>query len=153
MRHRLPLPGFFHRNFLTLQLLLQLHGTARQILYQNCGARYEAEPLVAQFLSTNQVPACRQCTPGRLMHATSSFGQALSTKVLEQGIEWCQQADLLLAIGSSLVVSPAANLSAITKQRGGRLIIINRDPTPLDELADEVVHDSISFVLQTVDGQ
>ncbi len=129
---------------------LELHGTARQILCQDCGARYAAEPLVAEFLRTDVVPSCAACTDGRLKHATISFGQSLAGDVLERAVSWCQEADLLLAIGSSLVVSPAADLPALTKQQGGRLVIINRDPTPLDGLADEVVHESIGETLLAI---
>lgn len=134
------------------QNVLELHGTARQVLCQDCGARYDADPLVAEFLDTDRVPACRHCDQGRLKHATISFGQALPTDVLAQAFEWCQYADLLLAIGSSLVVSPAADLPAITKKKGGRLVIINRDATPLDPLADDVIHESIGATLTAIDG-
>ena len=132
------------------QNVLELHGTARKIQCQDCGARYEADPLVADFLSTDRVPVCRQCDKGRLKHATISFGQTLSAEVLQQAAQWCQEADLLLAIGSSLVVTPAADLPALTKQRGGRLVIINRDSTPLDTMADEVVHESIGATLTAI---
>ena len=131
--------------------VLELHGTARKIQCQDCGARYESDPLVEEFLSTDQVPACRQCGEGRLKHATVSFGQALPNDVLELAVDWCQQADLLLAIGSSLVVTPAADLPLLTKQRGGRLVIINRDSTPLDAKADEVVNASIGETLTTIE--
>jgi NAD-dependent deacetylase len=133
------------------QNVLELHGTARQILCQDCGARFDADPLVAEFLDTQCVPACRQCVDGRLKHATISFGQSLPSDVLEKAVELCQQSDLLLAIGSSLVVSPAADLPTITKKHGGRLVIINRDSTPLDAIADEVVHESIGPTLTAID--
>ena len=131
--------------------VLELHGTARRILCQDCGARYDAEPLVAEFLATDCVPACSQCADGRLKHATISFGQALPSDVLKQAVEWCKQADLLIAVGSSLVVSPAADLPAITKQHDGLLVIINRDSTPLDSIADEVIHESIGSALTAID--
>ena len=89
--------------------VLELHGTARQIQCQDCGARFDSAPLVAEFLATGRVLACKQCADGRLKHATISFGQALPDNVIEKAIELCQQADILIAIGSSLVVSPAAN--------------------------------------------
>jgi len=133
------------------QNVLELHGTARQILCQDCGARFDTDPLVAEFLATECVPACTQCVDGRLKHATISFGQALPSDVLEKAVELCQQTDLLLAIGSSLVVSPAADLPTITKKHGGRLVIINRDSTPMDAIADEVVHESIGPTLTAID--
>jgi NAD-dependent deacetylase len=131
--------------------VLELHGTARRIQCQDCGTIHDADPLVEEFLETDCVPRCRQCTNGRLKHATISFGQQLPEDMLQQAIGWCQEADLLFAIGSSLVVTPAADLPVITKQRGGRLVIINRDPTPLDELADAVLQESIGTALAAID--
>ncbi|MCA9229932.1 MAG: Sir2 family NAD-dependent protein deacetylase [Planctomycetales bacterium] len=133
------------------QNVLELHGTARQVQCQDCGARYDAGPLVAEFLATEEVPSCRHCSDGRLKHATISFGQALPREVLEEAADWCQQAGLLFAIGSSLVVTPAANLPVMTKQQGGRLVIINRDSTPLDAIADEVIGGSIGAALVAID--
>lgn len=130
--------------------VLELHGTAREILCQDCGARYDANPLVEAFLATSVVPTCRECANGRLKHATISFGQSLSHEVLQQATYWSEQADLFFAIGSSLVVSPAADLPRIAKHNGSRLVIINRDETPLDGLADEVVREPIGVVLTAI---
>lgn len=132
--------------------VLELHGTARKVQCQDCGARYDATPLVNEFLETNEVPACPDCAEGRLKHATVSFGQALPTHVLNLAAEWSTEADLFFAIGSSLVVSPAADLPRIAKQSGAKLVIINRDETPLDRLADVVVNESIGKVLGEIDG-
>jgi len=74
---------------------------------QKCRARFLPEPLVAQFLQTDTVPECPQCG-GLLKHATVSFGQALPAEVLQQAVEMSRRSDLFLAIGSSLVVEPAA---------------------------------------------
>ncbi len=131
--------------------VLELHGTARHVQCQDCEARFDAGPLVEQFLATNLVPKCDACGDGRLKHATVSFGQSLPTNVLTRASEWCQQADLLFAIGSSLVVTPAADLPRLTKQTGGRLVIINRDPTPLDSLADRVIRQGIGDTLTSID--
>ena len=133
------------------QHVLELHGTARQVQCQDCGARFDSGPLVEQFLATDRVPQCPNCTVGRLKHATVSFGQTLPVAVLEEAAAWSQEADLMLALGSSLVVTPAADLPRLTKQSGGRLVIINRDPTPLDAMADAVVNDSIGQTLTEID--
>ena len=111
--------------------VLELHGTARQAACLDCAARYDIEPLVAQFLIDDRVPDCPACG-GRLKHATISFGQMLPADVLMEATRWSREADLMLAIGSSLVVTPAADLPRIAKSNGARLVIINRDPTPLD---------------------
>ncbi len=130
--------------------VLELHGTARQVLCQDCKACFDAGPLVEDFLKTDSVPTCRECAAGRLKHATISFGQSLSQDVLQQAVQWSEQADLFLAIGSSLVVSPAADLPRIAKQNGSRLVIINRDETPLDTIADEVIREPIGATLTTI---
>lgn len=134
------------------QAVLELHGTARYIHCLDCSARYDADPLVREFLETNQVPYCHQCSAGRLKHATISFGQMLPEDVLTQAFEWCRDADLIFAIGSSLVVTPAANLPLISKQSGGKLVIINRDPTPLDTDADVVINAGIGETLSAIDA-
>ena len=133
------------------QNVLELHGTARVIMCLDCSARYDAESMVREFLSTDRVPLCRECTDGRLKHATISFGQELPGQVLQEAVDWCSQSELLFAIGSSLVVTPAADLPALTKDHGGRLVIINRDATPLDGLADEVIHASIGETLTAIE--
>jgi NAD-dependent deacetylase len=131
--------------------VLELHGTARQAACLDCAARYDINPLVAQFLATNAVPDCAACG-GRLKHATVSFGQMLPPDVLMEATRWSRDVDLMLAIGSSLVVTPAADLPRIAKDHGARLVIINRDPTPLDSIADAVLRGSIGETLTAIDA-
>jgi NAD-dependent deacetylase len=129
--------------------VLELHGTARQAACLDCAARFDIEPLVVRFQSTGTVPDCPQCG-GRLKHATISFGQMLPADVLMQATRWVREADLMLAIGSSLVVMPAADLPRIAKAAGARLVIINRDATPLDGIADATLSGSIGDVLSAI---
>jgi NAD-dependent deacetylase len=129
--------------------VLELHGTARAVSCLDCGARFEAGPMVEYFLAHDRPPDCPECG-GRLKHATVSFGQQLPADVLHESLRLSERADLFFAIGSSLVVQPAASLPALAKQNGARLIIINRDPTPLDELADVVMHASIGESLTRI---
>lgn len=129
--------------------VLELHGTARRAACLDCSARFDIEPFVAQFLAENRVPDCPECG-GRLKHATISFGQSLPAEVLMNANRWSREADLFLAIGSSLVVTPAADLPRNAKERGARLVIINRDPTPLDYLADATLSGSIGAVLTAI---
>ena len=126
--------------------VLELHGTARQAACLDCAAEFDIDPLVELFLSTGRAPECPECG-GRLKHATVSFGQQLPSDVLQQAVEWCEKAEIVLAIGSSLVVTPAANLPAIAHQAGARLVIINQTTTPLDDVADIVIHESIGRTL------
>jgi NAD-dependent deacetylase len=134
------------------QRVLELHGTTRKIACMDCGERFELEPYTSLFLVTGRVPDCPSCE-GRLKHATVSFGQSLPQEVLAEAVALSQQAELFFAIGSSLVVEPAASLPRIAKQHGARLVIINRDPTPLDASADAVLHASIGEVLTAIDSE
>jgi len=131
------------------QQVLELHGTTRQIGCLECGERFDAGELVDKFLVEDAVPVCPSCD-GLLKHATVSFGQQLPSDVLESAIEWSSESDLFFAIGSSLVVEPAASLPRLAKQSGAKLVIINRDGTPLDMIADCVIHDSIGETLKTI---
>jgi NAD-dependent deacetylase len=126
--------------------VLELHGTARRAACLDCSVRFDIEPLVTQFLADDRVPICPACG-GRLKHATISFGQPLPADVLMEATRWSRSADLMLAIGSSLVVTPAADLPQMAKECGARLVIINRDPTPLDHLADARFNAEIGVVL------
>ena len=130
--------------------VLELHGTAREIGCLDCQRRFPVDPLVAQFLDTDRVPLCPNCQ-GRLKHATVSFGQPLPPDVLMKASSLCAKADLVLAIGSSLVVHPAAGLPRLAVQRGARLVIINRGPTELDSSAEYILRESIGEELTTID--
>jgi NAD-dependent deacetylase len=131
--------------------VLELHGTAREIGCLACGQRSPADRWVKQFIETQVVPDCPECG-GLLKHATISFGQALDEAVLEESLRLSRESDLFLAIGSSLVVHPAASLPALAKESGARLVIINRDPTPLDGIADLVIRDGIGATLTRTAG-
>lgn len=132
------------------QSVQELHGTAREIACLDCGKRYVADPWVQFFEERDEVPSCPECQ-GLMKHATISFGQSLDEDVLNAAVEWCRQADLVLTLGSSLVVEPAASLPRIAKEMGAALVIINRDETPLDGLADVRSTESIGEVLTAVD--
>ena len=127
----------------------ELHGTAREIACLDCPFRTPADPVVEKFLADRQIPDCPRCG-GLLKHATISFGQSLPEDVLTSAAQAARQSDLFIAIGSSLVVTPAANLPAIAKQGGGRLVIVNRDATPLDSIADLVVNAGIGETFEAV---
>lgn len=133
------------------QRVFELHGTARWIACLDCGHRVKADPLVAEFLETDKVPSCPICG-GRMKHATISFGQQLPHDVLDTSFELAASSEVFLAIGSSLVVEPAASLPRLAAQAGSRLVIINRDETPLDGLATLVVREAIGATLAAVDA-
>jgi NAD-dependent deacetylase len=131
--------------------VLELHGTARQVGCLECAARFDAGEMLQEFQESQAVPRCRRCG-GLTKHATISFGQSLSPQVLQSAIGWAREADLFLAIGSSLVVTPAAELPALAKESGARLVIVNREPTPLDGIADCVVRGAIGEVIGQIDA-
>jgi NAD-dependent deacetylase len=132
------------------QQILELHGTARKVACLSCEFRDVADKYVDAFLETSIVPGCPQCG-GLLKHATVSFGQQLPEEVLRTASAWCHRAELFFALGSSLVVTPAADLPRIAKGSGARLVIINHDPTPLDSIADLVIRDSIGKVITRIE--
>ena len=94
-------------------------------------------------------PPCRQCG-GILKSATISFGQALVPEVIERAVNAAAEADLLLAIGTSLQVYPVAGLVPIAARAGARVVIINAEPTPLDDVADAVIREPIGEVLPRI---
>jgi NAD-dependent deacetylase len=133
--------------------VLELHGTALEIGCLECRVRCDAGPMVEQFLARQAVPECPQCGSSLMKHATISFGQALAPEVLQTAYAWAKRSRLFLAIGSSLVVEPAASLPRKAKEYGARLVIINRDPTPQDALADLVIRRPIGETLSDIDRE
>lgn len=133
--------------------VLELHGTAREIGCLDCLSRCDAGPMVEQFLATQAVPTCPQCGSAMMKHATISFGQALAPDVLQTAFAWTKRSRLFLAIGSSLVVEPAASLPRKAKEYGARLVIVNREPTPQDSLADLVIRRPIGETLAEIDRE
>ena len=127
------------------QRVLELHGTARHVRCLDCNWRDAVDTWVAVFLRSDKVPPCPECG-GRIKHATVSFGQSLPEDVLEQAIDWATRTDMFLALGSSLVVEPAASLPRMAVNNGARLVIINRDETPLDNIASLVVNATLGDV-------
>jgi len=131
--------GLHARGGVPAQDVLELHGGVFESACLGCG-EHEAQTadLLEQFLADGQPPACPRCQ-GPLKPRTISFGQSLDGEVLERAAGLAAQADLMLVMGSSLVVTPAAQLPEITLAAGGGLIILNRDPTHLDSRADLVL--------------
>ncbi len=129
--------------------VLELHGTSRSCVCLKCGDRVNADVVQHRLEAGDEVPHCNRCG-GLLKSATISFGQQLPAEVLTDAINLCMLTDLILAIGSSLVVEPAASLPLMAKNNGAGLVIINREKTPLDIHADVVIHDSIGPTLSEI---
>jgi NAD-dependent deacetylase len=119
--------------------VIELHGNTTYARCLDCNRRYELEAIRDEFLKSERPPVCGDCG-GHVKTATISFGQAMPEVEMERAREETLACDLFLAIGSSLVVYPAAGFPALAKRNGAQLVIVNRDPTDLDELADLVLN-------------
>jgi NAD-dependent deacetylase len=130
----------------TSSRIVELHGTMRRVVCWGCGEGGPMQPVLERVRSGEADPACGSCG-GILKSATISFGQALDPLVLARADEAARGCDLLLAVGSTLSVHPAAGYVPIAKRMGASLVIVNGQETAYDHLADAVVRGSISDVL------
>ena len=130
--------------------VIELHGNATYAKCLACHRRVELAVLEQEFNATGEVGAC-QCG-GIIKSATISFGQSMPELPMRRAQEATLRSDLFVVLGSSLTVMPAAEFPHIAHRNGARLVIVNREPTPLDEIADLVIHDSIGAVLANISG-
>ena len=126
--------------------MIELHGNGTYATCLTCSTRYELEPIKEAFNADGTLPECTYCG-GIVKTATISFGQAMPEGPMERAREETLASDLFLAVGSSLVVYPAAGFPAMAKQNGAKLVILNRDPTDLDRIADLVLNREIGPTL------
>ena len=129
--------------------VLELHGTNRYALCLKCDAHFEVEEIQSILEAGTEIPLCRNCG-GLLKMATISFGQSLPSNVLSEAFDLASVSDLVLALGSSLVVEPAASIPLEAKNSGAKLVIVNNTGTPLDGLADIVVNRPIGVTMSRV---
>jgi NAD-dependent deacetylase len=130
------------------ELVVELHGTFGHAACLACGLRHEIAPILDCLERTGDPPDCSACG-GLLKTATISFGQPMPQAAMRRAEEAALDCDLFLVLGSSLVVYPAAGLPHRARGAGARLALINRDPTPLDTMADLVIHADIGHLLAT----
>jgi NAD-dependent deacetylase len=123
-------------------LVVELHGTMRSCLCWECGDRQPMGAVLDRVRAGEEDPACLRCG-GILKSATISFGQNLDPDVLVRAERAARGCDLLLALGTSLSVYPAAALVPLAKRAGARLVIANAEPTPYDDLADAVLRSTL----------
>jgi NAD-dependent deacetylase len=142
--------GLHQRSGVPEEKVIELHGNSTYAVCLSCERRYELEPILAAFRIDEKPPEC-ECD-GLIKTATISFGQPMPVEAMQNAKLETEACDLFLAIGSSLVVYPAAGFPALAKQRGARLVIINRDPTELDYLADLVLNTETGETLGEVTG-
>ena len=127
-------------------LVVEIHGNSSEIVCLRCGRRQPAGPVHERVRAGEADPACLDCG-GILKSATISFGQSLVARDLQRAESAAARCDLLLAVGSTLAVFPAAGLVPIAVHAGAAVVIVNGSPTEMDPLADAVVNGSISEIL------
>ncbi|MBM0107420.1 Sir2 family NAD-dependent protein deacetylase [Steroidobacter sp. S1-65] len=127
--------------------VIELHGNSTYAKCLKCQTRLELVDIEREFQESGTVGPCKHCG-GIVKSATISFGQQMPELPMRRAHAETQACDLFLVLGSSLSVFPAADFPVRAKQRGATLVIINRDPTPLDGIADLVIHDGIGDTME-----
>ncbi|AKZ59103.1 NAD-dependent protein deacetylase 2 [Streptomyces ambofaciens ATCC 23877] len=131
---------------LSARKVLELHGTARSWVCTGCHARGPMEDALARVDAGEDDPPCLECG-GILKPATVMFGERLDPVVLGEAAAVSKACQVFIAVGSSLQVQPAAGLAGVAADHGARLVVVNAEPTPYDDLADEVVREPIGTAL------
>ncbi|HJU20712.1 MAG TPA: Sir2 family NAD-dependent protein deacetylase [Stellaceae bacterium] len=131
--------------------VVELHGNTTYAHCLGCRERYEIDALRHEFERGGEAPHCSVCG-GFVKTATISFGQAMPEAAMRRAEALTLAADLFLVAGSSLVVYPAAGFPELAKHNGAALVIVNREPTGLDGIADLVLHREIGVTLGAAVG-
>jgi NAD-dependent deacetylase len=113
--------------------VIELHGSPHTHTCLNCGKKYDYTN-IARIVRQDEIPICNFCN-GSIKPDITFFGESLDPSILQRAVEECSKADLILALGTSLVVQPAASLPLYSLENGGSLVIVNAMETPLDEIA------------------
>lgn len=129
--------------------VIEVHGTVRKVVCMACGLKTPTQDVLARVKAGEADPACLSCG-GIQKSDTISFGQALVPEVIERALRVASEADLLIAIGSTLQVYPVAGAVPLAADNGARVVIINAEPTGMDDLADALINSSISEVLPQI---
>ncbi|MGY1986555.1 SIR2 family NAD-dependent protein deacylase [Blastococcus sp. SYSU DS0669] len=126
--------------------VVEIHGTVHEVECLGCHARTTMAEALDRVAAGEPDPACRACG-GILKSATISFGQLLDPDVVEAAVDAAADCDVLLAVGTSLQVHPAAGLVDVAVRHGARVVVVNAEPTPYDDVADLVVREPIGTAL------
>ncbi|WP_243710982.1 Sir2 family NAD-dependent protein deacetylase [Actinomadura sp. KC216] len=126
--------------------IIEIHGSLREAVCLSCDLRTPMPEILARIDAGEDDPPCAACG-GIQKSATISFGQVLDRDVLDAAVTAARSCDLFLAVGTSLTVQPAAGLCLEAVDHGARLVIINAEETPYDELADAVLRQPIGEAL------
>lgn len=143
--------GLHQRSGIADEKVIELHGNTTYAACLECAKRFELDEIRPPFEKDDTLPLCDHCN-GIVKTATISFGQAMPLEQMQAAEAATLACDLFIVIGSSLVVYPAAGFPELAKRNGARLVILNRDPTPLDRIADLVLHSEIGPTLAAAVG-
>lgn len=132
--------------------IVELHGNATYASCLSCGLRYTLNHCREEFERSGEVAPCSKCG-GLIKTATISFGQSMPEAEMAKAQGFTEACDLMIVLGSSLTVYPAAGFPQYAKQLGASLVIVNREPTDQDNTADLVIHESIGDVLSRAVAQ
>jgi NAD-dependent deacetylase len=143
--------GLHQRAGVPAEKVIEVHGTLHKAMCLSCGWRGDMQLVLARVRDGDLDPECTDCG-GMLKSDTISFGQALIPEVIDRAMEVAREADVLIAVGSTLQVYPVAGAVPLAKQAGARLVILNAQPTQFDELADVVLNTSIGEALPFLCG-
>jgi len=126
--------------------VIEVHGTMRKVICMQCGMTAPMQKALDRVRAGEDDPPCRDCG-GILKSATISFGQQLVPEVIDAALRAAAEADVFLAIGSTLQVYPVAGAVPLARGAGARIVIVNAEPTQFDDIADAVFREPISSVL------
>ena len=129
--------------------VVEIHGSSRTVQCLDCGLR-ESRAVVQARLAVQMPPLCKSCGGMFLKPTVVLFGEPMPVAVMHEALALAQRADVMLVVGSSLVVHPAADIPLAAVRSGARLIIVNAEPTPFDSLAEVVIHGRAGEVLPEI---
>lgn len=141
--------GLHQRAGVPSEHLIEIHGNATRAACLDCDSHHDLDEVEAEIHRTGLSPVCKACG-GLVKASVISFGQAMPVRAMMRAEDAIQRSDLFIAVGSSLQVQPAASLPMAAKYQGSKLVIVNRDATPLDNIADHVLRGSIGRVFSAV---
>ena len=127
-------------------VVVELHGTLATTSCMRCGARWPTEQVIARLVDEPD-PHCTACDVGVLKPDIVYFGERLPDRALERAVDAATDAEVFVAIGTTLTVQPVASLAGVAVDRGARLVVVNAQPTPYDHLADQVIREPIDVAV------
>jgi NAD-dependent protein deacetylase/lipoamidase len=129
--------------------VIEVHGTVLKVVCMNCGWKGPMQETLVRLLTGEDDPPCTHCG-GILKSDTISFGQNLVPEVIERAMRSAAEADCFISVGTSLQVYPIAGAVSEAKAAGARVVIVNAEPTPFDDIADAVLREPIGRTLPLI---